>query len=76
MTESGQAYIDRLQELYLEGGIDGVTVVAADATRCPTCGEWDQQVLMPSRLPALPIAGCTRQGGCRCRYEPNVTVPE
>jgi hypothetical protein len=69
-------YVARLQKLYLEGGIDGVTVVAADQDRCATCGAWDQQVLVPSRLPPLPIGGCTHPEGCRCRYEPNVTVPE
>jgi hypothetical protein len=31
---------------------------------------------LPSGLPPLPIEGCSAAGGCRCRYEPNVTVYE
>lgn len=68
--------IDELQALYLAGGIDGVALVAADATACATCLGLADRVYLPSRLPPLPIEGCTRPGGCRCRYEPSVTVYE
>jgi hypothetical protein len=73
MTDSR---IDELQELYLAGGIDGVALVAADATACATCLDLSYRVYLPSRLPRLPVEGCTRSGGCRCRYEPSVTVYE
>jgi hypothetical protein len=68
--------IDELQQLYLAGGIDGVALVAADATACSPCLELADRVYLPSRLPRLPIDGCSRAGGCRCRYEPSVTVYE
>ncbi len=68
--------IGELQELYLAGGIDGVALVAADATACEACSELADRVYLPTRLPPLPIDGCTRPGGCRCRYEPSVTVYE
>ena len=68
--------IRELQELYLAGGIDGVALVSADATACEACGALADRVYMPSQLPLLPIGGCTRAGGCRCRYEPSVTVYE
>lgn len=64
------------QRLYLEGVIDGVALVAADDNACPTCLGVSDRSYLPSGLPALPIAGCTTPGGCRCRYEPNVTVYE
>jgi hypothetical protein len=64
------------QRLYLDGGIDGVSLVARDANACPTCLSVTDQAYLPSALPPLPIAGCTSPGGCRCRYEPNVTVYE
>jgi hypothetical protein len=66
----------RLQAMYLEGGIDGVALVAADSGACAACLALTDQSYLPSRLPPLPIAGCSRAGGCRCRYEPNVTVYE
>lgn len=68
--------IEELQQLYLAGGIDGVALVAADATACPACLGLADRIYLPSRLPHLPIEGCTRSGGCRCRYEPSVTVYE
>ena len=65
-----------LQEMYLGGGIDGVALVAADASACSSCLAVTDRSYLPSGLPALPIAGCTGAAGCRCRYEPNVTVYE
>ncbi len=62
--------------LYLEGTIDGVSLVAADADACPTCLAVADRAYTPWDLPSLPIEGCSRPGGCRCRYEPNVTVYE
>ena len=68
--------IERFQDLYLGGVIDGVALVAADSTACPACLAVSDRSYLPSMLPALPIEGCSRPGGCRCRYEPNVTVYE
>lgn len=65
-----------LQQLYHEGVIDGVALVAADANACRACAALADMVYLPSRLPPLPIAGCTSAGGCRCRYEPSFTVYE
>lgn len=70
------AQVAELQELYLAGGIDGVALVAFDATACPACLAVADQLYLPTRLPPLPVEGCTRPGGCRCRYEPSVTVYE
>jgi hypothetical protein len=64
------------QEMYLGGGIDGVSLVAADSNACPTCLAITDRAYIPSGLPELPIAGCTSPGGCRCKYEPNITVYE
>jgi len=64
------------ERMYRDGTIDGVSLVAADATACDACTALADRSYLPSRLPDLPIAGCTRPGGCRCRYEPNVTVYE
>jgi hypothetical protein len=66
----------RFQELYLDGGIDGVALVAADADACPACLALTDRSYIPSGLPELPLAGCERPSGCRCRYEPNITVYE
>jgi len=68
--------IDQLQQLYHDGVVDGVALVAADATACAACTEVADQVYLPSQLPGLPVAGCTRAGGCRCAYEPSFTVYE
>jgi hypothetical protein len=68
--------IAEFQRLYLEGVIDGVALVAADANACPTCLAVTDRSYLPSGLPQLPIGGCTGPAGCRCRYEPNVTVYE
>jgi hypothetical protein len=68
--------IARFQELYLDGTIDGVALVAAGSDACPTCLAVTDRSYLPSGLPALPIDGCTAARGCRCRYEPNVTVYE
>ncbi len=64
------------ERLYLDGVIDGVAVVAADADACPQCAELADTVYLPSRLPALPVTGCATGGRCRCRYEPSFTVYE
>lgn len=68
--------IEELQALYHDGVIDGVALVAADSTACPACLEVADRVYLPGHLPVLPIDGCTRDGGCRCRYEPSFTVYE
>jgi hypothetical protein len=68
--------VTRFQELYLDGTIDGVALVAADSNACPACLAVSDRSYLPSGLPPLPIEGCSRPGGCRCRYEPNVTVYE
>ena len=74
MTNDGERA--RFQELYLDGTIDGVALVAADSEACPACLAVTDRSYLPSGLPDLPLDGCTRPGGCRCRYEPNVTVYE
>lgn len=66
----------RFQAMYLDGGIDGVALVAADSGACPACLAVTDRSYIPSGLPRLPIDGCTAPSGCRCRYEPNVTVYE
>ena len=76
MTAPREQLIARFQELYLAGDIDGVAFVAADSTRCDACGQFDGQMYTPMTLPPLPVAGCSRPGGCRCRYEANFTVYE
>jgi hypothetical protein len=75
MTERSPEHA-RFQELYLDGTIDGIALVAADANACEACLTVTDRSYIPSGLPLLPIAECTRPGGCRCRYEPNVTVYE
>lgn len=74
--DSLEAQVAELQEMYLAGGIDGVAFVAADASACAACLAVTDQTYMPSRLPRVPVAGCSSPGGCRCRYEPSVTVYE
>lgn len=74
--DSLDAQIAELQAMYLAGGIDGVALVAADATACPACLAVSDRVYLPTRLPLVPVEGCTSPGGCRCRYEPSVTVYE
>ncbi len=74
--DSLDAQIEELQAMYLAGAIEGVALVAADASACPACLAVTDQAYMPSRLPRVPLDGCTAPGGCRCRYEPAVTVYE
>jgi hypothetical protein len=76
MSGDQRGDVRRFQELYLDGTIDGVSLVAADADACATCLAVTDRAYLPSGLPPLPIEGCTRAGGCRCRYEPNITVYE
>ena len=64
------------QAMYLGGSIDGVSLVAFDSNACSACLDVSDVAYLPSHLPLLPIAGCTSARGCRCRYEPNVTVYE
>jgi hypothetical protein len=76
VSTAREQLIERFQQLYLDGDIDGVAVVAADSTRCAACANFDGQMYTPSTLPEVPVADCTRTGGCRCRYEANFTVYE
>jgi hypothetical protein len=76
VTRAGDELISTFQRLYLGGEIDGVAFVAADATRCAACAQFDGQVYTPSTLPPLPVQDCTGPRGCRCRYEANFTVYE
>ena len=66
----------QLQAMYLDGGIDGVALVARDSKACSTCSALTDRSYIPSGLPQVPIMGCSSPGGCRCRYEPNITVYE
>lgn len=68
--------LEQLQTLYHDGVLDGVALVAADSEACDRCTGLADRVYLPSRLPTLPIDGCTRTEGCRCRYEPSFTVYE
>lgn len=68
--------LDELRRLYHDGVIDGVALVAADATACTACTAVADRVYLPAQLPPLPIDGCASAGGCRCRYEPSFTVYE
>lgn len=79
MRDAGQSreeLIARFQRLFEEGAIEGVALVAADANACSACAAATDRVYAPRKLPTLPIAGCRAKGGCRCRYEPVVTVVE
>lgn len=76
MSTQRDDLVARFQKLYLGGDIDGVAVVAADSRRCEACAPFDGQMYTPSTLPVVPVEGCTRAGGCRCRYEANFTVYE
>jgi hypothetical protein len=63
------------QRLYLEGVIDGVAPVAADADAARPAspsriGRTFRQAFLRCR------SGLLGPAGCRCRYEPNVTVYE
>jgi hypothetical protein len=53
-----------------------VSLVARDANACAICLAVADRGYLPLKLPTLPIDGCTRPGGCRCRYEPLITVVE
>ena len=68
--------IDELQRLYHDGVIDGVALVAADDDACAGCTAVADRVYVPTQLPPLPVPGCVRSGGCRCRHEPSFTVYE
>jgi hypothetical protein len=53
-----------------------VSVVARDALACPACAAVGDRGYVPWDLPPLPVEGCVRPGGCRCRYEHAITVVE
>jgi hypothetical protein len=72
----GSRFRSELERLYREGVIDGISLVAADAEACRACLSVADRSYTPWELPNLPVEGCTSPGGCRCRYEPNVTVYE
>ena len=76
MSTSRDELVARFQKLYLGGDIDGVAVVAADSTRCESLRPVRRPDVHASTLPVVPVEGCTRTGGCRCRYEANFTVYE
>lgn len=65
-----------LRRLFLSGGCEYVSVVARDATVCAACRSIADQGYLPWHLPRLPFDGCTAGVGCRCRYEPLITVVE
>jgi len=76
VTEPHDPDPDELRRLYMDGVIEGVALVNADANSCETCAAVGNQTYLPWELPKLPIPGCTTQGGCRCRAEPQFTVVE
>jgi hypothetical protein len=61
---------------YLEGRYEFIAIVARDALRCGPCAAIEERGYAPWDLPELPNGDCTRPGGCRCRYEPAITVVE
>ena len=65
-----------LRRLYLAGGCEFVSVIARDELACALCAGLADRGYVPWELPELPIAGCVRTGGCRCAYEPAITVVE
>jgi len=64
-----------LREILASPRVTAVFVVAP-AHACPACrraqGTFSKD---SSRIPELPIEGCSCPGGCTCRYEPLVTEP-
>lgn len=48
-----------------------VTAVRVSVSKdsCPTCRQYEG-VYSKADVPALPIAGCSHPGGCRCQYAP------
>jgi hypothetical protein len=65
-----------LRRLFLEGGCEYVSVVARDDRACSACLGIADRGYLPWRLPLLPLGSCTARDGCRCRYEPLITVVE
>jgi hypothetical protein len=56
--------------------IEYVAVVVKDDLACGACKSVADRGYLPLRAPLLPNVSCTRAGGCRCRYEPWITVVE
>lgn len=65
-----------LRQLQLTGGCEYVSVVARDSLACGACAAVADRGYAAWDLPLLPLAACSRPGGCRCRYEPLITVVE
>jgi hypothetical protein len=76
VADEVDAQIDRFQAMYLDGGLEFVSLVNADSLACDACRAVGDQGYLPSGLPRLPVSGCTSLRGCRCRYEPSITVVE
>jgi hypothetical protein len=70
------ALIERFQVMYLDGTIEFVALVNADSLACEACRMLGDRGYLPSALPRIPVRDCTSPGGCRCRYEPSITVIE
>jgi len=56
--------------------IEYLAVVARDDNACEACKSVADRGYLPLRAPPLPVESCTSAFGCRCRYEPWVTVVE
>ena len=67
---------EALRQGYLEGRYEYVSVVARDADACPACGALADRGYVPWELPEVPRPDCSGADGCRCRYEPAITVVE
>jgi hypothetical protein len=62
--------------MYLDGGLEFVALVNADSLSCAACRTVGDRGYLPSGLPRLPLSACTSSRGCRCKYEPSITVVE
>ena len=76
MSDDVEAQIRRFQVMYLDGGLEFVALVNADSLACEACRAVGDRGYLPSRLPLLPFRGCSAPRGCRCHYEPSITVVE
>jgi hypothetical protein len=59
----------------MDGAIEGVALVNADALACESCRTLGDRLYLPW-VPTLPIPGCTSPRGCLCYAEPAFTVVE
>jgi hypothetical protein len=76
MAVDDRSELEKLQTMFEDGVIEYVSLVARDANACPACLAVTDRGYLPLKLPVLPVSSCTTPSGCRCRYEPLITVVE